>query len=236
MVAVLLLGLTGCVAAGWLTSVDQFAVDHVMVGLKQSERSFSGWLSVFPIFRPGQHHGHLAVAAVAYAVTFPASLVPAVLLVALPLLTLYGRNRRRRALALAAAFLVANAVEVAGKSLIARPALLLHRSAQPPIRLHTFDTTFPSGHAARALLIAVAVAACLPRLRPLLYGWVAAVAALLVVAGAHAPSDTAGGLLLAALCLLALDHEHGAVVSGGTTALSPDVSLGPDRATLTRQR
>jgi membrane-associated phospholipid phosphatase len=116
--------------------------------------------------------------------------------------------------AFALVFVVVNVAEVAGKSLVAKPPLELHPALGAPIRLGTFDATFPSGHAARALLIAAALAACLPRIRVLLYLWVAAVGVALVVAGAHAPSDVAGGLLLGFFCLGMLEAWQRTTLGG----------------------
>jgi membrane-associated phospholipid phosphatase len=175
-----------------------------MVGLKLGGRSLSGLSSVFPIFRPAAHRGQLVIAAVTYAIAFPASLVPSALLVAMPCLVLYRRSRRRLALALATGFLLANGMEIAGKSLIVKPELSLDRPGLGPIRLDRFDSTFPSGHAARAVFVAAAVSICLPRLRGCLLGWLIAVMISLVVSGAHTPSDIVGGFLLAVvLCVLA---------------------------------
>jgi membrane-associated phospholipid phosphatase len=235
--AVLLLALALGVEAGWVSSIDQLAVDHVMLGVKAGQQSSSGWLSAFPIFHPEQHPQHVVVAALTYVVTFPASLVPAALLVGLSLLAIYRRGRDHRyAVAFGVLFAAANIVEVAGKGLVARPPLDLHSPLGAWLRLRTFDATFPSGHATRALLVAAALAICLPRIQGLLYAWVGAVAVLLVVAGAHAPSDVAGGLLLGLLCLGALKAWHGETCGGSA---EPGVSRAwtrvPNRARVGRR-
>src|SRR4029078_7444422 len=59
----------------------------------------------------------------------------------------------------------------------------------------TFDSSFPSGHMLRAILITGAVAAVIPALRFALRVWCVAVAACLLVNGWHLPTDIAGGIL-----------------------------------------
>ena len=67
-----------------------------------------------------------------------------------------------------------------------------------------FDSSFPSGHMARAVLLAACLVACFPRTRPFVLVWLVAVAIQAVVGGWHVPSDVAGGLLLASVgCVLA---------------------------------
>jgi membrane-associated phospholipid phosphatase len=216
----LLLALAGSVSGGWLTSVDQQAVDDLMVGVRPNQQSSSSWSSALPIFRPDLHRGHLVVGALTYAVTFPASLVPAALLVGVSLLLIYRRDGNRGHLvAFACAFLAASLAELAGKALVTRPSLYSSSPPAPPIRLDTFDATFPSGHVTRAFLVAAALGTCLPRIRGLFYVWVGAVAASLVIAGAHTPSDVVGGLLLGFVCVRAL-KSRSEIATAATLALS----------------
>ena len=91
----------------------------------------------------------------------------------------------------------ATAVELVCREAVTRPAL--HLGA---LHLSGFDSSFPSGHTLRALVVAGAVGAVWPRARPWAYAWALVVAALVLVAGWHVPSDVAGGLVLAALALL----------------------------------
>ena len=193
------------VETGWWTAFDQWGVDWLAASVTGHRQSRSDWSSVLPIFRPDQHHAHLAVAAVTYVVAVPASLALAGLLTGLSLLVLYRvRRLRLQAVMLGAAFVLVNLAELAGKALITRQPLTVH---EPSIPLHTFDNTFPSGHAMRAVVRAVAASAVVPRLRPILFAWVVAVAVSLVVGGAHTLTDTLGGLLLATcICLVALNR------------------------------
>jgi membrane-associated phospholipid phosphatase len=94
---------------------------------------------------------------------------------------------------------LANAAELVGKSVIERPVLHLGR-----VPLHTFDTSFPSGHALRACLAAALVVAVARRAAWPVLLWVAVALPALVVTAAHTPSDVVGGVLLAALAVLAV--------------------------------
>ena len=172
--------LAGLVAAGALTGVDQWAVDHLMPGAR---------------FRPGGapplsdglvplRHAHWdgALAAAADLVTLPASFLVALAITA-------WRSR-----VLAVALLAAVGVEVLCKEVIVRPAL--HRGA---LHVAAFDSSYPSGHALRTVLVA---AALWPLVRWAAVPWAAASFVLLEVAGWHTPSDIVGGVLLGALALL----------------------------------
>jgi membrane-associated phospholipid phosphatase len=77
---------------------------------------------------------------------------------------------------------------------LARP--LLHRHGLP---LAAFESSFPSGHTLRAVLLAATAGAVRPGARLWLAAWAAAVLVLLEVDGVHVPTDIAGGLLLAGL-------------------------------------
>ena len=95
---------------------------------------------------------------------------------------------------IALALLAAVAVEVVCKELITRPAL--HRGA---LHVAAFDSSFPSGHTLRAILVAAAV---WPVLRGVAVAWAAASIVLLQLAGWHTPTDIAGGVVLGLLALL----------------------------------
>jgi membrane-associated phospholipid phosphatase len=113
------------------------------------------------------------------------------------------RGARLRALAVyAAAFIVLECVEVAGKLWLPQPA-----GARPEtvLGLH-FAHSLPSGHAMRAALVLGLVAAQLPRgLRPVAYGAQVVLCAALVGYGSHYLSDVLAGSLfgLAGAVLLA---------------------------------
>jgi membrane-associated phospholipid phosphatase len=96
----------------------------------------------------------------------------------------------------AAAWLFANAVEVIGKGLLHRPALSVGMNG---IRVHLagFDSSFPSGHTARGLVLAFVVGAVWPRLSWAAAVWAVGTCVFLVVSAAHTPSDVLGGILVA---------------------------------------
>jgi hypothetical protein len=190
------------VAAGSLAGVDQWSLDHLMPGVTPASRKPSLLGSLVPVFHPEKEHGHVAVAAVNYGIVWIASVGPSVVLVALALLYLWSRDRQRLAFCLGVVFVAVNVVEFVGKALITRPALY---AGQGEARLHVlpFDSSFPSGHMMRAVVLIACLAACFPRARPIAFVWLAAVAVMLVVGGWHTPTDVTGGLLIAAWLTLA---------------------------------
>jgi membrane-associated phospholipid phosphatase len=176
------------VAAGELTSLDQWAVGHAMPGADFTGKpTFAD--AVVPLWGV-QWHGLLHV--VSELVTLPASFTPATAIVAVACWMLRGRV----GFGLAAAYAVGNAVEVLVKGTLTRPALYAHGT-----HLTGFDASYPSGHTIRTVLVAVSVAWAWPRLAPLGAAWALASIVLLELGGQHVPSDIAGGLLLAAALL-----------------------------------
>lgn len=176
------------VAAGDLSSVDQWAVDRAMPGAAFAGRpTFAD--AVIPLWGV---HWHGALHIVSELVTSPASFTPATLIVAAACLAV----RSRAATVLAAAFLAGNAIEVLVKGTLTRPALHAHG-----VHLSGFDASYPSGHTMRTVLVAVAVGWAWPRLRIIAAAWAAASIALIELGGQHVPSDIGGGLFLAAALL-----------------------------------
>jgi len=100
---------------------------------------------------------------------------------------------------LVVAWALGSAIELLCKHVLVRPAL--HDGS---FHIAAFDSSFPSGHALRAVLVAFAIARSWPRVRPLAVAWVVASVVLLQLAGWHTPSDLAGGLLLGGLAVLSL--------------------------------
>ena len=88
------------------------------------------------------------------------------------------------------AYLAAIVIEVICKLLIQQ-----HRSGVWHGFGLTFDSSFPSGHMLRAILITGAVSALWPRLRPLLSAWCIAVGMCMLLTGFHLPTDIAGGIM-----------------------------------------
>jgi membrane-associated phospholipid phosphatase len=176
------------VAAGELTSLDQWSVVHAMPAA-----DFTGKPTLADAVVPllgVQWHGVLHI--VSELVTLPASVTPATVVVA----TVCWALRGRAGIALAAAYAAGNAVEVLVKGTLTRPALYAHG-----MHLTGFDASYPSGHTIRTVFVAVAVATAWPRLAPLAATWAAASIVLLELGGQHVPSDIAGGLLVAGALL-----------------------------------
>jgi membrane-associated phospholipid phosphatase len=170
------------VAAGALTHVDQWSVDHTMPGA--SFRPANGALieGIVPLLHSGWGS---AYAIAVNLVTFPASF-----LVSLAIAFACSRI-------LGVALVAAVAVEVLCKEVLTRPALY-HGS----LHVATFDSSFPSGHALRTVIVAAAVSRRWPRVRPVAIAWAIASIVLLQLAGWHTPTDLVGGVLLGALALL----------------------------------
>jgi membrane-associated phospholipid phosphatase len=173
------------VAAGASAHVDQWSVSHLMPGAHF--RRHGGGLSEGLI--PLAHaHWHGALAITADIVLLPASFLIALAIVA-------WRSRR-----LALALVAAVAVEVICKEAIVRPALY-----HGALHVGAFDSSFPSGHALRAVIVAAAVA---PLVGIWAGAWLLAALVLLLVAGWHTPTDIAGGVLLGGLALLCVGRAR----------------------------
>jgi membrane-associated phospholipid phosphatase len=175
--------LAALVAHGNLTSVDQWAIDHAMPGA-----DFHGKSTVASVLIPlWDVHWHGALHVVAELVTVPASVGPATLIVG----AVCARLRGRGGLALAAAYLAGNAIEVLVKGTLTRPAL--HAQG---MHLAGFDSSFPSGHTIRTLFVAIVISCAWPRARRWVWLWAASSLALIELGGLHVPSDLAGGLIV----------------------------------------
>jgi hypothetical protein len=173
--------LAALVAAGAFTRVDQWAVDHLMPGAKAGNKGGDLLDGLVPLLHANWNSAY----SIANIVTLPASF-----LVALAIAFACSR-------VLGAMLLAAVAVEVLCKELITRPALY-----SKSFHVAAFDSSFPSGHALRTVIVAAAIAWTWPRARGLAVAWAIASLALLQLAGWHTPTDLAGGVLLGALALL----------------------------------
>ncbi len=183
--------LAGLVAAGSLTRLDQWAVDHAMPGahFRQTTQTFTE--SVVPLLHASWHpllHG------VANVVTVPAGALPSLLIAGAGWLVLWRRGRRRAAVVWAAAWMAGTAIEVVTKGTLTRPPLFWHG-----LHLVGFDASFPSGHTIRIVLVAATIAVVWPAARIWVAAWAVCAVVLTELAGYHTPSDVAGGLVLAAL-------------------------------------
>jgi membrane-associated phospholipid phosphatase len=134
--------------------------------------------------------GHPRLNALAELVVSPAAPTTAALVIAALAAWLWLKRRRAEALAWPAALIAAYAVELVSKLVIGQ-----HRSGVWHGFGLTLDSSFPSGHMLRAILLTGAVSALWPRLRRPLLRWCAAVAVCLLVSGWHLPTDIVGGIL-----------------------------------------
>jgi membrane-associated phospholipid phosphatase len=195
LVAAALVALGAAVAAGGLTRLDQYAVDHWMPELRPGPRGA-------PLVSVGQLYPHLGspLDTLCALWTYPASALVSGLVVLACCVVLDRRGRRDAALAWAVAWVLANALEVLGKSTLARPALTVAGGV-----LGVFESSFPSGHAMRAVLTAAVVGTVWRRAAAPAAVWAAGVLPALVILGAHTPSDVLGGALAGLLGVLAVD-------------------------------
>jgi membrane-associated phospholipid phosphatase len=192
-------GLAALVVGGSLTSIDRHALLHWMPWLDPSKPH--GVLpSVEGLFVPFSlgttwWEKLLGVA------TYPASVLISIALFGAGYTVLVRRGERVAARIWFAAWFVANALEVAAKVAIEKPAL--HREKDGiSYHVRSFDHSFPSGHTVRAVLVAAVIGFVWTR-----FAWPAAIWALLVplflvVESAHVLSDVAGGLVLGLLVVL----------------------------------
>jgi membrane-associated phospholipid phosphatase len=185
--------LAGLVAAGAMTGLDQWAVDHAMPFAGPPGPPPTALESLVPLLHASFHP---LGAAVAQVVTLPGQVVISLLLVLTAARRLWRSGRVEAAVAWPAAWLLATAVELVFRHTLTRPALYRHG-----VHIVAFDSSWPSGHALRCTIVAAALATAWPRLRLPLYAWLAAVVVLLELAGFHTPTDIAGGLLLAMVAL-----------------------------------
>jgi membrane-associated phospholipid phosphatase len=167
---------------GAFTRVDQWSVDHVMPGASFHHAQGGLVDGLVPLLH-SRWGSPLAVAV--NIVTLPASFFIA-FAIALACSRAFG-------IALAAAV----AVEVLCKEVLVRPAL--HHGS---FHIATFDSSFPSGHALRTVIVAAAIASIRPRARSFAAAWAIGSIVLLLLAGWHTPTDLAGGVLVGGLALL----------------------------------
>jgi len=182
------------VVMGGLTGLDQYAVDHWMPQVQAGNASSSALGSI-------QYYPKLGSALHTFCNvwTYPASPVLSSLLGLGGAAALVRRDRRAAAVAWGVAWIVANAVELLGKSVLERPGLHLG-----PAPLDNFHSSFPSGHTARAVLLTAMFATIWRRAVVPMLAWLVVTLPALVVNADHTPSDVLGGVLLAVTALFAV--------------------------------
>jgi membrane-associated phospholipid phosphatase len=170
------------VATGALATVDKFAVAHLMPWLEVRHHPF---VTIGSLTLPSLHPP--AANAALQLWIYPAALAPSLVLV------LVAASRLARADAIVWCWLwcVGNAVELAGKLTLHKPALY-----QNDVHISAFDASLPSGHTIRSLIVAGAVAAAWRSGRAA-YVWAATVPFALVATGGHTPTDVLAGVLVA---------------------------------------
>lgn len=198
VVAAALAAFTGVVLAGWLTRIDDWAIDHVMPGL--DPHSDVSIVNGTGLWRPFPLHATWWEKLMDVYL-YPASLLVSALLAASCCALLARRGDAVAALVWFAAWLGANAVELVGKVGLERPEVRW-ANGTPSVHVVSFDHSYPSGHTARGVVLAALVAYAFPRVRVLAAAWLVLVPLALVAAGDHTVSDVVGGLLLGLLLVL----------------------------------
>ena len=169
-------------ATGAIAVADKYAVAHLMPWLVVRHHAFFtiGSLTVPSL------HGPAANAALELW-TYPAALAPSLVL----LLVAASRLAKADAIVWCASWAAGNAAEVVGKLTLRKPALYHNH-----VHVTAFDTSLPSGHTIRSLVVAGAVAAAW-RSGYAAYAWAATVPFALVATGAHTPTDVVTGVFVA---------------------------------------
>lgn len=180
---------------GSLRHIDQWAVDHVMPGLVAH-----GNRTVLRVLLPissDPSNRRAALRTATDIVTLPGSVLPSLLVMAVCCGFLWRRLAAYRAAVVwATAYLAGNAVELLCKSTLRRPPLYT-QTAHGAVHLGNFDSSYPSGHTIRLLIVFAGIGALWPRTRPVLLIWAGSAITLLVLVGYHTPTDIAGGWLAA---------------------------------------
>jgi membrane-associated phospholipid phosphatase len=174
------------VASGALTGLDQYAVSHLMPWLRPRHQPF---VTLSSLTLPGL--GGPLVRALLDLWTYPAAFVPSGLLVLAAAWRLRTAGELGAAVTWCVLWVAGNAIELAGKLGIDRPALYRHG-----VHVSGFDHSLPSGHTIRSLLVAAALAYTW-RSGRLAFLWAAGVLCALVVLGHHTPTDVAAGAFVA---------------------------------------
>jgi membrane-associated phospholipid phosphatase len=223
IVAAALAAFTALVLAAAVTGIDNWAIDHVMPGLHPYSNvgivTGTGLWRPFALDEPWWKK-------VLDVYTYPASfLVSGAMAVACCAL-LVRRGRPVAAVVWLGVWLAANVAELVGKAGLARPDVRWSNGPRP-VHVLSFDHSYPSGHTARAVVLAALVAYVFPRLRLAAAAWLLLVPAALVVAGDHTVSDVVGGMLLGLLLVLGAhaiipEWIRWRTSSGGSSAASSE--------------
>jgi membrane-associated phospholipid phosphatase len=202
--------LAALVAAGRLSGIDRYAVAHWMPGLDPSEarRSVPEPAGIFRPFKlgTGWWQGLLEVG------MYPASVLVSFVVFGVGSAVLWRRGARVAAVVWAATWFVANGLEVLVKAAVTKPALYREDDGVT-YHVKIFDHSFPSGHAMRAVLVAMLAAYVWRRLGRVAAVWLVLMPVFLVASSWHVPSDIAGGLVFGLLVVLTSSAVIGAVAA-----------------------
>jgi membrane-associated phospholipid phosphatase len=190
---------TALVVTGALKGVDDWGIDHVMPALDPRATS-SGIVDRNGLWRPFPLDVNWWNKLLD-TYNYPASILPLGIIVLIATIVLLRRGQRVPALVWVGAWVLVDVVELLGKHVLDRPAVHWSNGV---VRIHvaTFDSSYPSGHTARSVVLAAMVAYVWPRLRWVAAAWVLLVPAALVISAAHVISDVVGGMLLGLLVVL----------------------------------
>jgi membrane-associated phospholipid phosphatase len=135
-------------------------------------------------------------------------------------LLLWRAGRRTLALLSFIALAFIDFVELAGKVAIAKPVMTkLSHGVMIPVGFHH---SFPSGHVARATILAATATYLWPRLWPIFAAWVAVVVVTADLDAIHTPSDLFGGALLATAVILGVLAIDKALSARSSSLRAPD--------------
>ncbi len=191
--------LTVLVAAGSLTRIDQFSVDHLMPWLRARPQAPGGSAG---FYRPFKLHSS-TWSKFFDLLTYPCSVLISGLVVIWAAVFLWKRYGPVVALAPAVAWVIGNAIEVIGKGTINRPPL--YRKANGvPVHVDAFDDSFPSGHMMRGVIVAFAIGLVFTRSWKWAALWAVLVGPALVLEAAHTITDVVGGALVGCLLLVVM--------------------------------
>jgi membrane-associated phospholipid phosphatase len=193
-----LVAFTIVLMTGAMNGIDDWAIDHVMPAI--NPRAHAAVLNSTGLWRPF----HLAApwwdkSLDSY--LYPASVLVSGLAVTVLCAVLVRRGSIVPALVWLGSWVGANTAEVVGKLGLERPHVYWSNGVHR-IHVASFDHSYPSGHSARAVVLAGLVAYAYPRARYAAAAWVVFVPAVLVVAADHTVSDVVGGTLLGLLIVL----------------------------------
>jgi membrane-associated phospholipid phosphatase len=191
--------LTALVQAGALTAVDQFSADRLMPWLVPGS---SSGLSAESFYRPFPLRSPAAIKLFDLW-TYPCSVSISALVVLGAGAVLWRRRGPVAGVAPAAAWVIANGIEVVGKGVLTKPDIFGDAHGQ---RVHVvaYDDSFPSGHMTRGVVVAWALALVWTRAARWLALWAALVAPALVLSSAHTITDVIGGALVGSVTVVAL--------------------------------